>query len=51
MADFSAVPSIDRTDLRRAYRQEEETCIAERLEQAAPAARVHAAAAALAAVG
>ena len=48
MADYSAAPSIDRTDLRRAYRQEEEVCIAERLDQAAPAARVHAAAAGLA---
>jgi RHH-type proline utilization regulon transcriptional repressor/proline dehydrogenase/delta 1-pyrroline-5-carboxylate dehydrogenase len=48
MADFSAAPPIDRADLRRAYRQEEEACIAERLEQAAPAARVHGAAAALA---
>jgi RHH-type proline utilization regulon transcriptional repressor/proline dehydrogenase/delta 1-pyrroline-5-carboxylate dehydrogenase len=48
MADTSAAPTIDRADLRRAYRQEEEACIAERLEQAAPAARVHAAAAALA---
>ena len=48
MADNSAAPSIDRTDLRHAYRQEEEACIAERLEQAAPAARVHAEAAALA---
>lgn len=48
MADYSAAPSIDRTDLRRAYRQEEEACIAERLDQAAPAARVHAAAAQLA---
>ncbi|RNJ62541.1 MAG: bifunctional proline dehydrogenase/L-glutamate gamma-semialdehyde dehydrogenase PutA [Porphyrobacter sp. IPPAS B-1204] len=48
MADFSAPPSIDRADLRRAYRQDEEACIAERLEQAAPAARVHGAAAALA---
>ena len=48
MADNSASPSIDRADLRHAYRQEEEACIAERLEQAAPAARVHAEAAALA---
>ncbi len=52
MADYSAPPSplsgIDRTDLRRAYRQDEEACIAERLEQAAPAARVHDAAARLA---
>ena len=48
MADFSAPPPVDRTDLRRAYRQEEEACIAERLDQAAPAARVHDAAARLA---
>ncbi len=49
MADAAAtVPPIDRTDLRRAYRQEEEACIAERLDQAAPAARVHEAAARLA---
>ena len=48
MADNSASPSIDRADLRHAYRQEEEACIAERLEQAAPAARVHVEAAALA---
>ncbi|MEO0057580.1 MAG: hypothetical protein RIT17_1033, partial [Pseudomonadota bacterium] len=52
MADHSAAPpfvsGIDRADLRRAYRQDEEACIAERLDQAAPAARVHASAAALA---
>lgn len=49
MADAATLPAaIDRTDLRRAYRQEEEACIAERLEQAAPAARVHDAAARLA---
>jgi RHH-type proline utilization regulon transcriptional repressor/proline dehydrogenase/delta 1-pyrroline-5-carboxylate dehydrogenase len=50
MAETAAatVPPIDRTDLRRAYRQEEEACIAERLDQAAPAARIHADAAALA---
>ena len=49
MADAATRPAaIDRTDLRRAYRQEEEACIAERLEQAAPAARVHEAAARLA---
>ncbi|WP_086739766.1 bifunctional proline dehydrogenase/L-glutamate gamma-semialdehyde dehydrogenase PutA [Erythrobacter colymbi] len=48
MADYTAAPAIDRTDLRRAYRQDEEACIAERLEQAAPAARVHEAAARLA---
>ena len=41
MADAATPTAIDRTDLRRAYRQEEETAIAERLEQAAPAARVH----------
>ncbi|MEQ5788064.1 bifunctional proline dehydrogenase/L-glutamate gamma-semialdehyde dehydrogenase PutA [Erythrobacter sp. NFXS35] len=46
-AAFSFAP-VDRTALRRAYRAEEEACIAERLEQAAPAARVHADAAALA---
>lgn len=48
MADYSPAPAIDRTDLRRAYRQDEEACIAERLDQAAPAGRVHAAAASLA---
>lgn len=48
MADYTAAPAIDRTDLRRAYRQDEEACIAERLDQAAPAARVHDAAARLA---
>ncbi|WP_285712104.1 bifunctional proline dehydrogenase/L-glutamate gamma-semialdehyde dehydrogenase PutA [Erythrobacter oryzae] len=48
MADFAPVPAIDRTDLRRAYRQDEEACIAERLEQAAPAAKVHPEAARLA---
>jgi RHH-type transcriptional regulator, proline utilization regulon repressor / proline dehydrogenase / delta 1-pyrroline-5-carboxylate dehydrogenase len=48
MADFASAPEIDRTDLRAAYRQDEEACIAERLEQAAPAAKVHAAAARLA---
>jgi RHH-type proline utilization regulon transcriptional repressor/proline dehydrogenase/delta 1-pyrroline-5-carboxylate dehydrogenase len=52
MADYSAAAApvfgIDRTDLRRAYRQDEEAVIAERLEQAAPAARVHEAAARLA---
>ena len=41
-------PALDRSALRRAYRAEEEACIAERLDQAAPAARVHAEAAALA---
>ncbi|MFW5633368.1 MAG: bifunctional proline dehydrogenase/L-glutamate gamma-semialdehyde dehydrogenase PutA [Erythrobacter sp.] len=39
---------LDRSDLRRAYRAEEEACIAERLEQAAPARRVSGEAAALA---
>ncbi len=52
MADFSPtaapVSGIDRTDLRRAYRQEEEACIAERLVEAAPAVRVHEGAARLA---
>ncbi len=49
MADIAATfPPLDRADLRRAYRQEEEACISERLDQAAPAARVHGAAAALA---
>lgn len=48
MADYSPAPAIDRTDLRRAYRQDEEACIAERLDQAAPAGRVHDAAARLA---
>ena len=40
---------IDRTALRRAYRQDEESCIAERLEQAAPAGAVHAGAQGIAA--
>jgi RHH-type proline utilization regulon transcriptional repressor/proline dehydrogenase/delta 1-pyrroline-5-carboxylate dehydrogenase len=48
MADRAPVPLIDRADLRRAYRQDEEACIAERLDQAAPAARIHNAAAQLA---
>lgn len=39
---------IDRADLRRAYRAEEEACIAERIKQADPAARVHPQSAALA---
>ncbi|MEO1648762.1 MAG: bifunctional proline dehydrogenase/L-glutamate gamma-semialdehyde dehydrogenase PutA [Pseudomonadota bacterium] len=39
---------IDRTELRRAYREDEETCIAKRLEQAAPARKVADAAAAMA---
>ena len=33
---------IDRTALREAYRQDEETCVAERLRQAAPASAAHA---------
>ena len=33
--------SLDRLALRRAYRMEEEACIAERLKQAAPASAVH----------
>ena len=49
MADAApSFPPLDRAALRRAYRQEEEACVAERLEQAAPAAKVHDAAAALA---
>ncbi len=40
---------IDRTALRRAYRQDEEACVAERLTQAAPASAVHPQASALAA--
>ncbi len=43
-----AFAPIDRTALRRAYRLEEEACIAERLDQAAPATQVHGRAAALA---
>jgi RHH-type proline utilization regulon transcriptional repressor/proline dehydrogenase/delta 1-pyrroline-5-carboxylate dehydrogenase len=39
---------LDRAQLRRAYRAEEEACVAERLEQAAPASRVSASAARLA---
>ncbi len=31
---------LDRSQLRRAYRQEENACVAERLEQAAPASRI-----------
>ena len=41
-------PPIDRQSMRLAYRQDEETCIAERLRQAAPASAVHGAAAATA---
>jgi RHH-type proline utilization regulon transcriptional repressor/proline dehydrogenase/delta 1-pyrroline-5-carboxylate dehydrogenase len=48
MADFAPAPAIDRTDLRAAYRQDEEACIAERLEQSVPAAKVHTSAARLA---
>jgi RHH-type proline utilization regulon transcriptional repressor/proline dehydrogenase/delta 1-pyrroline-5-carboxylate dehydrogenase len=48
MADYAPAPPIDRSTLRHAYRQDEEAAIAERLDQAAPAARVHAAAARLA---
>ncbi|KLE34557.1 bifunctional proline dehydrogenase/L-glutamate gamma-semialdehyde dehydrogenase PutA [Aurantiacibacter luteus] len=40
--------AIDRSALRAAYRLDEETCIAERLEQAAPASAVHREAATLA---
>jgi RHH-type proline utilization regulon transcriptional repressor/proline dehydrogenase/delta 1-pyrroline-5-carboxylate dehydrogenase len=36
----TATTSLDRSELRRAYRQEEEACIAARLAQAAPAKRV-----------
>jgi RHH-type proline utilization regulon transcriptional repressor/proline dehydrogenase/delta 1-pyrroline-5-carboxylate dehydrogenase len=39
---------IDRADLRRAYAQDEEACLTERLDQAAPAARAHPQAARLA---
>ncbi len=39
---------LDRSDLRRAYRAEENACIAERIEQAAPASRMHEASAELA---
>ena len=39
---------LDRTELRRAFRAEEEACIAERLEQARPATSVHEGAAGLA---
>jgi len=43
-----ATHMLDRADLRRDYRAEEEACIAERLEQAAPARRVSDKASALA---
>lgn len=37
----SAAPlTLDRSELRRAYRQEEEACVKERLKQAGPAAKV-----------
>jgi RHH-type proline utilization regulon transcriptional repressor/proline dehydrogenase/delta 1-pyrroline-5-carboxylate dehydrogenase len=36
----AAMTFIDRTELRRAYREDEEACIAKRLEQAAPARKV-----------
>ncbi|WP_390588379.1 bifunctional proline dehydrogenase/L-glutamate gamma-semialdehyde dehydrogenase PutA [Erythrobacter sp. MTPC3] len=39
---------LDRSELRRAYRAEEEACIAQRIEQAAPARKVNEAAADLA---
>ncbi|MBD2842908.1 bifunctional proline dehydrogenase/L-glutamate gamma-semialdehyde dehydrogenase PutA [Erythrobacter rubeus] len=39
---------LDRSELRRAYRAEEEACIAQRIEQAAPARKVKDAAASLA---
>ncbi len=50
MADLSAttLPMIDRAELRRAYREDEETCLALRIDQAAPASRVHHEAASLA---
>ncbi len=35
------IQPLDRSDLRRAFRADEEACIAERLEQAGPANRVH----------
>ena len=41
--------ALDRTALRLAYRMEEEACLAERLQQAAPASAVHPAASRLAA--
>ncbi|MEL6487076.1 MAG: bifunctional proline dehydrogenase/L-glutamate gamma-semialdehyde dehydrogenase PutA, partial [Pseudomonadota bacterium] len=44
----SATTTLDRSDLRRAYRQDEEACIAARLEQAAPARKVADEAAAMA---
>ena len=44
----SSAHTVDRSELRRAYRLEEEACIAERIEQAAAARRVSANAGALA---
>jgi len=44
----STTHMLDRAELRRAYRAEEEACIAERLEQAAPARKLSGEAAALA---
>ncbi|MEQ8772958.1 MAG: bifunctional proline dehydrogenase/L-glutamate gamma-semialdehyde dehydrogenase PutA, partial [Erythrobacter sp.] len=44
----STTHMLDRSDLRRAYRAEEEACVAERLEQAAPARKVSGEASALA---
>ncbi|MFN4038351.1 MAG: bifunctional proline dehydrogenase/L-glutamate gamma-semialdehyde dehydrogenase PutA [Erythrobacter sp.] len=42
MADLSsALPPIDRAELRRAFREDEEACIALRLDQAAAASKVH----------
>ena len=40
---------IDRTALRQAYRMDEEACVAQRLDQAAPASAVHGEAQAIAA--
>jgi len=49
MADLSpALPPIDRAELRRAFREDEEACLALRLDQAAAASRVHYDAASLA---
>ena len=44
----STTALIDRSELRRAYREDEEACIAKRLEQAAPARKVADEAAAMA---
>ena len=46
--EFSATQMLDRTELRRAFRADEETCIAERMEQARPASKVRDAATQLA---